>query len=150
MIDVRAKSMMMSLSCDTYFHVTRVSLNHDIVNRRASFPFLSTNCSSFSVQLPLSRPATFTVAVSHHSNPSQLSRKMVDSIAILPELSFIEQIEDLSAFLARSLPEAEKSQFVGSINKIIDSHNLRAKHPLTGRRSRTMCQNSALRRKMML
>jgi hypothetical protein len=47
---------------------------------------------------------------------------MVDSIAILPELSFIEQIEDLSAFLARSLPEAEKSQFVGSINKMIDSH----------------------------
>lgn len=46
---------------------------------------------------------------------------MVDSIAILPALSFLEQIDDLSNFLTRALPEAEKNQFLDSIRQLIES-----------------------------
>ena len=46
---------------------------------------------------------------------------MVDSVAILPALSFLEQIDDLSNFLARALPEAEKNQFLDAIRQLIES-----------------------------
>lgn len=46
---------------------------------------------------------------------------MVDSIAILPALSFLEQIDDLSNFLARALPETEKNQFLDAIRQVIES-----------------------------
>jgi hypothetical protein len=46
---------------------------------------------------------------------------MVDSVAILPTLSFFEQIDDLSNFLARALPETEKNAFLDSIRQVIES-----------------------------
>jgi len=46
---------------------------------------------------------------------------MVDSVAILPALSFLEKVDDLSNFLARALPETEKNEFLGSVRQLIES-----------------------------
>jgi hypothetical protein len=46
---------------------------------------------------------------------------MVDSVAILPALSFLEQVDDLSNFLARALPETEKNELLGSVRQLIES-----------------------------
>jgi hypothetical protein len=64
-------------------------------------------------------PETY-LALSIRSHNKNLC-KMVDSIAILPALSFLEQIDDLSNFLTRALPEAEKNQFLDSIRQLIES-----------------------------